>query len=136
MPQKQKRKCQTDEQEEQNKKNIGQRFRLFRKSRNMTQKQLADHLSTSQYAVANIERGKYSLRFEHLLSMSDKFKLNPNWLLTGQGGMTTAPLEIPGNCRELAHLMNVPEVEERIFSGVTDLKKIFSEEIRAAGLPL
>jgi len=133
MPQKQKRKCNTDDdkQNENQQKIIGRRFRLFRESMNMTQHEMTSHLSINDSAISNIETGKYSLRFELLLILHAKFKLNSNWLLTGEGGMTTTPLEIPENCRELVHFMNVPEVEQRIFSDVTDLKQIFKEEIAA-----
>ncbi len=121
MPQKQKRKCSTDEQ---NKKNIGLRFRLFRKSRDLTQHQMAIHLAVNDAAISNIETGKSDLRIDHLLLMRAKFKLNTNWILSGKNGMTIPLLEIPENCRELIHFMEVPGVELAIFSELTEIKKI------------
>ncbi len=125
MPQKQKRKNNSDEQNKKNRKNIGQRFRLFRKARNLTQHQMAIHLSVNDAAISNIETGKFDLRIDHLLLMQTKFKLNPNWILSGNHGMTRPPPETPENCRELFHLMEVPGVELAISSELTEIKKIF-----------
>ena len=129
MPKKQKRKCYIDEQNSDQTKIIGQRFRLFRKSKNLTQSQVANLLSTSTATVANIETGRNNLRIEYLLIMRAQFDINSNWLLSGEGEMTAAPLKIPENWRELLHYMNVPEVELVISAKLTEVKKLFKEEI-------
>ncbi len=82
MPQKQKRENISDEQIKNNRKIIGQRFRLFRKSMNLTQHQMANFLSVNDAAISNIETGKCDLRIDHLLLMHAEFKLNPNWMLS------------------------------------------------------
>lgn len=131
MSRKQKRKIAGDEYEPNLKKRVGERFRLFRESRDMTQKELGGLLALAECSVANIETGKNKPRIEHLLHLRGAFKLNTNWLIGGEGFMNFPP-EIPENCRELFYYMQVPEFKARMFFHAADIKRIFSEELEAA----
>lgn len=46
-----------------------------------------------------------------------------------KGGIIPTGLRIPPNCVELAYFMQVPEVEEAIFSRFAEVKQAISKEI-------
>lgn len=62
------------------------RLRLLRRSLGMTQEQFAEILGISQSTYANIEKGnKSNLTLGQALLLHERLKINPNWLLLGQG---------------------------------------------------
>lgn len=98
----------------------------------MTQAQLAQHLSISKASITAVESGKQYPRYDALIPMHRKFKININWILMGEGEMIAGTkLHIPTNCIELAHLMQVPEVEEEMLSKFAEVKLSFEKEIAA-----
>jgi transcriptional regulator with XRE-family HTH domain len=67
---------------------IGERLKLIRKARKMTQVELAKAVGVDQSAISQIERGNSKgASAENLLKIAAILKTNPHWLLTGKGGM-------------------------------------------------
>ncbi len=111
------------EEKKERKKSTALRFRLFRETLDMTQTELAKHLDVTTASVINIETGKTVPPFNILIHLYGNFKLNINWMLTGEETMRATDLVIDGKHRELLELMQVPEVEQFIFSQLEELKK-------------
>ncbi len=111
-----------EEKKEDTKKSMGQRFRQFRETLDMTQTELAKQLDVTTASVINIETGKTVPPVGILSRLHGDFRLNLNWLLTGEDTMRTLSPEISGKRRELLELMQVPEVEQFIFSQLEELK--------------
>ena len=66
---------------------IGNRFKLIRKEKNLTQKVFAETLSISPGYVSEIEKGKKIPGGEVLSSLKRIFQVDINWLLDGTGKM-------------------------------------------------
>jgi transcriptional regulator with XRE-family HTH domain len=65
---------------------IGERLKLIRKLKGMTQQQLAKAIGVDQSAISQIERGdSKSANAENLLKIAAVLNTNPQWLLTGKG---------------------------------------------------
>ncbi|MCP5108262.1 MAG: helix-turn-helix transcriptional regulator [bacterium] len=111
------------EEKKETKKSMGQRFRQFRETLDMTQTELAKQLGVTTASVINIETREVVPPFNILIHLYGNFKLNINWMLTGKESMRTTALVIDGKHRELLELMQVPEVEQFIFSQLKELKK-------------
>jgi transcriptional regulator with XRE-family HTH domain len=131
------------------KKDIGNRFRLFRETIKKTQAQLAEELDIYQSTITNIECGKTFPRIWYLKLFNRKYSLNSNWLITGQENMILRkdqkfPQSITAlECYikeedptyekyiDLLNYMEVPEVEYVILARLTELKSLFREEIKS-----
>lgn len=66
---------------------IGGRIRQVRKGKSLTQKDFAAVLGVSQGFYTGIETGRYSPSAEIFTCLAINFKVNINWLLTGEGPM-------------------------------------------------
>ncbi|MCP5107838.1 MAG: helix-turn-helix domain-containing protein [bacterium] len=104
------------------KESMGQRFRQFRETLDMTRTELAGRLGVTTASVINIETGKAVPPSGILIRLHGDFRLNLNWMLTGTESMRTIAMDIDGKRRELLELMQVPEVEQFIFSQLEQLK--------------
>jgi len=69
------------------KADIGRRIKIIRNILNLTQKEFANALHIDDSNVRKWESGKVLPNAEKLLIMKEKFKININWLLTGEGEM-------------------------------------------------
>lgn len=61
------------------------RLLFFRKSLSLTQKEIANTLGITQSAYSALESGRNTLTDRNAELLSNKFKINKEWLLTGFG---------------------------------------------------
>ncbi|MHC0446846.1 helix-turn-helix domain-containing protein [Flavobacterium sp. 3-218] len=60
---------------------VGNKLRMLRKSKNMSQEEVADYLHVSQSAYARMENGESSSWAAHILKISKIFAISPEELL-------------------------------------------------------
>lgn len=108
------------------KKEMGQRFRLFRKHLGKTQKTLAGELGIRQSNIARIEMGVISPSMYACYRLKEDYYLNVNWLLSGSGDMILkekerkddGPVDYEEFTEEMQdlfyHLDNVPEIRHEV----------------------
>jgi len=129
------------------KKEIGQRFKRFRRAIGKTQMQLARELNVYQSTITNIEVGKTFPGLKYLHYFHNKYRLNTNWLLSNRGDMfeseeerTSTAASLLGchvhkkdamykKYSELIDLMKVPVIEQVILAKLVELKVLAKEEI-------
>jgi len=63
---------------------IGQRIRIARKNKGLTQEQLADNAKISKKSLENYEKDLTDPTGKIILDIAKLCDYNPNWLLTGQ----------------------------------------------------
>ncbi|MGE5343994.1 MAG: helix-turn-helix domain-containing protein [Candidatus Omnitrophota bacterium] len=66
---------------------IGKRFKLFRKSHNLTIPEIADQTSLSRDTLTEVEAGKTKPSAILMLALFKLYGLNINWWLSGKGKM-------------------------------------------------
>ncbi|MCW7459570.1 helix-turn-helix domain-containing protein [Leptospira bandrabouensis] len=66
---------------------ISSRFSLFFKAVNITQDDFAKKLGVSRSNISSWQGGKHGISSAAIKAMEHEFKLNPLWLLTGEGDM-------------------------------------------------
>lgn len=66
-------------------KNLGIRVRELRKSRGLSQQQLAELLGVSDPMISNLENGKKSIKIINLYTLSEVFDVTIDYLLKGIG---------------------------------------------------
>ncbi|MCP4147435.1 MAG: helix-turn-helix domain-containing protein [bacterium] len=129
------------------KKEVGKRFRSFRDSIKKTQRQLSEELNIYQSTIANIESGKIFPRIKFLHYCNREYKLDFNWLFSGEGNMFAPESRNRGGGRldchvavddpiyerytELMNYMRVPEVEQVIWARLIELKALYSDKVKA-----
>jgi len=70
---------------------LGGRLKLLRKMLGLTQKEMADELGVSRFAVIKWEKGERDIPSEVYETLASKFGVNINWLLTGEGEPFVTP---------------------------------------------
>lgn len=65
----------------------GRRLAEFRESRSLSQRELATEIGKSYALVAAVESGNRKLSDAFLYALTERYALNPQWLLTGDGEM-------------------------------------------------
>lgn len=68
---------------------IGNRLKEARKAKGFTQDTLAENIGCSRGVITNIEHDKTTPSPLVLNAICDKLEINPDWLLTGNGNMST-----------------------------------------------
>lgn len=68
------------------------RLKLARKNAKMTQAQLAKAVNTTQGSISDLESGRNKTS-TNTLQIANVLQVNPNWLATGEGEMTTNKLQ-------------------------------------------
>ena len=63
---------------------IASRFKEIRMGLNLSQKEFAEKLGTSQGVISDIEHGRKGISRNVLMSLGSDFIINANWLLKGQ----------------------------------------------------
>ncbi len=66
---------------------IGLRLKWVRKNLSMLQKELAKHLNVSPATLSEIEAGNVRPGFDVLFYLTEKYAVNPYYLITGKGTM-------------------------------------------------
>jgi len=128
------------------KKEVGKRFRAFRLSQKKTQKALASELLVHQSTLTNIENGSTFVKLNYLQYFFEKYGLNLNWMLTGEGNMLMEdPLkeqpsrimaphpaygtEMKDKYDELNTLLQIPVIEQIMFAKLSECKILFKEHV-------
>lgn len=77
---------------------IGSRLRDWRKSRHLTQAEVASLLEMSLNFYGDIERGRCRLSIEKIILVHEKLGIDPTYLLTGEQHPTIGFYEIIKDC--------------------------------------
>lgn len=64
-----------------------ERFKEIRISNELSQKEFAEKLGTSQGVISDIEHGRKGISRNVLLALGTEFNINATWVLTGEGDM-------------------------------------------------
>jgi transcriptional regulator with XRE-family HTH domain len=127
------------------KKEIGRRFKVFRRYIKKSQQELANELQVSQAIIGDIEIGMSFPRIPIQNYLYWQYYLNINWLLSGSGEMIIPPVnhsKTAGSTQldendprsekyaELNNLLKIPVIEKIIFAKLAELKVIAAEEIK------
>lgn len=112
------------------KKEIGTRFRAFRKAIDKSQKEIAKEVHVSQSTFANIEGGKAYPNLTYLIHFSNKYRLNNLWLLTGDGEMLMGQENTPDKYSELLNFLRVPLIHQMIMAKVAETKVVLKDNIK------
>ncbi|NIN24272.1 MAG: hypothetical protein GTO45_39845 [Candidatus Aminicenantes bacterium] len=117
---------------------------MFRHTIGKSQKQLANELHLYQSTITNIEKGKTFPGVAYLHYFYDKYRLNADWLINGNGDMLHSDLEALKTAfrllfgedehyfqhyLELIQLMKIPVIREVMFGKLMEMKKIAKDEI-------
>ena len=132
------------------KKEIGLRFKEFRKSIKKSQKKLAEEFKVSQTTIASIETGNSFPGIHYQNYLYSQYHLNINWLLTGCGEMILSGEKDSKNADlpvlfwhiaeneprfekyiELISLMHMPCIEQIILGKLAEIKIIAEKEIKS-----
>lgn len=63
---------------------LGSAIRAYRRSRDLSQQQLADHLGYERFSsISDLEHGRVRLHVHHLLQLADLFEVPVQSLLSG-----------------------------------------------------
>jgi len=132
------------------KKDVGIRFKLFRADQKKPQHELAAELKVHQSTITNIEHGTTFPKISYLYYFFERYNLNVNWLITGQGDMYliiekeedkgAEPVLMPHvhygdptweQYMELSRLMQIPVIEQVMMAKLSESKFIFKDEVNA-----
>ena len=83
---------------------IGRRLRSVRDVNKNTQAEIAELLKVTKSTVSKYERGALSLTPSNINRLCNRFNINHNWLLTGNGDMFTPQSNTPDLNAKLARL--------------------------------
>ncbi|NIM14738.1 MAG: helix-turn-helix domain-containing protein [Candidatus Aminicenantes bacterium] len=126
--------------------NIGTRMRQLRKTLGFTQDTFASILKISKPAYVRYEYGKRFPPVHVIQFLYKKYKVDNNWVVTGEGEMflkeeedeDASPfaeifkgIEIPPEYDELVELMQIPAIEQVILAKLIETKFLFKDEIEA-----
>jgi len=129
------------------KQDVGIRFKSFRVSQKKAQHILAGELKVHQSTITNIEHGTTFPKISYLFYFFEKYGLNINWLITGEGFMYlhesdveegAEPIKLPhvvyGDASyeqysELANLMQVPVIEQVMLAKLSECRVLFKDAV-------
>lgn len=106
---------------------IGQRFCKARQSLGMTTHALAQFLGTSEVKISEVEQGKFFIPIPWGVTLYQSLGINLIWLLTGDRKNIKKTIL---NIDELFYYMQVPEVEECVFTELNKAKTLLKDQIR------
>jgi len=103
----------------------GERIRLIRKENHMNQTEFAKEISLSTTSVCQLECGKYQMARTTKRIICSRFRINPEWLETGEGEMHA----VKGNAEELApDIVKVLEENPEICRFAQTMFRLFGEK--------
>lgn len=108
---------------------VGLRFKQFRTAIHKAQYELAAELNITQSTIANIEGGKAFPHLFYLNHLYFKYRLNTNWLLTGQGDVFMKQDDLPDKYAELLHLLQVPFIAQTLLAKLVETKALLKDNI-------
>jgi transcriptional regulator with XRE-family HTH domain len=127
--------------------NMGKRIRQLRKTLGFTQDAFAAILKVSKPAYVRYEYGKRFPPLKVIQFLYKKYRVDNNWLVTGEGEMFLKEEEedddedvspfvkifkggkIPPKYDELVELMQIPAIEQVIMAKLIEIKFLFKDEI-------
>jgi len=130
------------------KKEIGRRFRVFRKAIGKKQIQLAREIGVSPSAISFIERGTSFPKINYIDFLHRNYRLNIDWLLGGEVPMFSVVKGEGKKCdsflschvachdplyvmyMELMELMQVSVVEREILGELSQIKSTFKNKLK------
>jgi len=129
------------------KKEVGERFKVFRLGKKKAQHELASELQVHQSSITNIEKGITFPNVSYLIYFFEKYGVNLNWLVCGYGEQYLEGSEYKGasrimspdaeydsykseRYRELNTLMRVPVIEKVIMAKLSESKILFEEKVK------
>ena len=114
------------------------RLKQIRESLGQTQEEFAKALNVSKPTIARYEAGGRKPDADFLSILLNKYKINLNWLLTGDETMCLDE-EILKNLspysdqdeeiKELLNLMDIPEVRRSVLAELDKSKEIFKPQV-------
>ena len=126
---------------------MGKRFEAFRRLICLTQEQLAAELNVSVKTIEKIEKGETLPDIYMLNYLNKQYGLDINWMIHGHGVVIFTrllearkelnikkPKKISDKTREtleLWELLQVPSVENIIFTKMEEVKMVFKDQIEA-----
>jgi transcriptional regulator with XRE-family HTH domain len=126
---------------------MGKRFEAFRQLICRTQEQLAGELNISVKTIEDIEKGETLPDLCMINYLNKQYGLDINWMIHGHGVViftrlpearkelkTKKPKKISKKTREtleLWELLQVPEIENIIFTKMEEVKMVFKDQIEA-----
>lgn len=75
------------------KKEIGNRIKLCRKSKKLTQEALAEQINVSPHYIYEIERGSKTMSLSILVQLSQTLHISTDYLLFGQQTESSSPAD-------------------------------------------
>ncbi len=112
------------------KKEVGTRFRQFRAAIHKAQHEIAEEVNVSQSTIANIEGGKAFPNLIYLHHFYYKYRLDINWILTGQDDMFIKRDDVPEKYNELLNLLRIPIIEQVINAKLIEARALLKDNIK------
>ena len=109
---------------------IGRRIRTMRKSRNMTQEDLAKSIDQSASSITMYETGRRQPDFETLEAMADVFNVTLGSIISGETRIET-PIFIP-DTQQFSHAVQYMTPEE--YDELLDIFKKAYQRMREKGV--
>ncbi|SFD40624.1 helix-turn-helix transcriptional regulator [Flavobacterium phragmitis] len=104
---------------------VGNNLKMLRKSKNMSQEQVADHLNISQSAYARMERGDSASWANHFRNICELFDRAPEELVKKELGLNSNESLFDTERQTERALINVyRKIIKQYESQIKDLKKI------------
>ena len=108
---------------------IGDRLKILRKAKGLSQKELAQEVGTSQGYICALEQNKKIPGGEILISLKNFLGVDLNWLLTGEDVQVNTPQEPVGRVMKLIDQMLTGMSEDALRDVLkyTEEKKLLTE---------
>ncbi len=97
---------------------IGRRIKEIRIAKELKQEELAKITGVSQGFISDVEKGKKMPGSGFVISLKRCFNINPDWLLTGEGGMFTISSdrgEIDPITQRILNMLKDMDAEDKIY---------------------
>lgn len=111
---------------------IGRRIRTMRKSRNMTQEDLAKSIDQSASSITMYETGRRQPDFETLEAMADVFNVTLGSIISGETRIET-PIFIP-DTQQFSHAVQYMTTEE--YDELLEIFKKAYQRMREKGVEI
>ncbi len=121
---------------------LSERIKKARNNAKLSQEELAKKLKVGKRTLVDYERGSSEPKVSTLLKIADFCNVNPNWLLTGEGEMTSkqdisnsninniknsSNIAIGENITITTHSKEVSDLEDKLLESYRSLPKELQE---------
>ena len=94
-----------------------ERVREIRKVKGLTMRQFGEKIGVVGSTISDIENGRRSLNRQNLLAICREFRVNEDWLRTGEGSMFVEPDEDEEIARFVGDILSdQPDFRRRLIS--------------------